>query len=362
MTRRLMVLLGTKKGAFLLDVAPERRADPGAWRLRGPFCEAWPLNHLVFDPATGAIHGAGGNPWFGPAVWRSDDLGGTWSHASEGLTFGEGEPAVTNVWRVTPAHGALYAGVEPAGLFRSTDGGRSWSHVAGLRAHPSRPGWMEGAGGLICHTILAHPNDPLRMWVAISAAGCFATEDGGLTWEARNRGVAADFLPDPDPETGQCVHRIAHAAGDPERLWQQNHCGVYRSDDAGRSWVRLDAPLPSEFGFAIVAHPRDRDAAFTIPLKDPDQGRFMPDARMAVWATGDGGSTWEARRTGLPQENAYLSVLRGAFASDPLTPFGLYAGTSSGALFASADEGGTWTRIIDLLPPIHSVETALVDA
>lgn len=364
MTARLLVLLGTRKGAFILEADPARRADPGAWTLRGPFCAAWPINHLAHDPASGALLGAAGSPWFGPAVWRSDDLGATWSHASEGLTYGEGEPAVKAGWHITPAHGVIWLGTEPAGLFRSTDGGRSWSHVEGLRAHPSRATWMEGAGGLICHTILAHPTDPQRAWVAISAAGCFATEDGGATWQARNRGVAADFLPDPDPETGHCVHKMVMAADDPERLYQQNHCGVYRSDDAGRRWERLDdaGRLPSEFGFPIVAHPRDRDTVFTIPLNGPEQGRYVPDARMAVWTTRDAGASWQDLRAGLPQAHAYLGVLRDAMANDTLDPFGLYAGTGNGQLYASPDEGRSWARIADSLPAILSVETALVDA
>ncbi len=221
---------------------------------------------------------------------------------------------------------------------------------------------MPGNGGLICHTILAHPTDPDRMWVAISSVGCFATEDGGKTWEARNRGVRADFMPDPYPETGQCVHKMAMAAGLPDRLYQQNHCGTYRSDDAGRTWLCLDAGLPSTFGFPAVAHPRDPDTFFTIPLNGAEQGRYVPDAQMAVWRTTDCGSTWTPLREGLPQSNAYLGVLREAMASDELDPFGLYFGTSTGQVFASPDEGAHWTRIADLLPPILSVETAVVDA
>ncbi len=362
MTRRSLVLLGTKKGAFILEGDPERRDPADAWRLRGPLCEGWPINDFRHDAATGTLYAGGGSPWYGAAVWRSEDLGQTWSHSSAGLTYGDDGPTMRSVWHLTPAHGVLYAGVEPAGLFRSDDGGATWAHVEGLTNHPTRSTWAPGNGGLICHTILAHPTDPQRLWVGISAVGCFATEDGGLTWEARNRGVRADFLPDPHPETGQCVHKMVLAPGEPERLYQQNHCGTYRSDDAGRVWVCLDEGLPSTFGFPIVAHPRDADTIFTIPLNGDDKGRFAPGASLAVWRTTDRGASWTALREGLPQTDAYVGVLREAMATDALDPFGIYFGTSTGQLFASADEGRSWGLIAGFLPPILSVSTALVEA
>jgi photosystem II stability/assembly factor-like uncharacterized protein len=360
MGRRLLILVGTKKGAFILE-GDERRLD---WTVRGPLCEGWPVTHVAQDPATGALVAGTGSPWFGPAVWRSDDLGATWSHSSEGLTYGdaEGDPKVVRVWNVTAAHGALYAGVEPAGLFRSSDGGATWAHVAGLRQHPTAPSWQPGNGGLCLHSIVAHPTDPERLWVGISAVGVFATDDGGATWEARNKGVRADFMPDPYPETGQCVHRLVMASGMPDRLYQQNHCGTYRSDDAGRAWTSLEGNgLPSTFGFPMVVHPRDPDTAYTIPLNGADQGRYVPGAALAVWMTRDAGASWTALRDGLPQEDAYVGVLRGAMAVDNADPFGIYFGTGTGQLFASADEGRSWRRIADLLPPISSVETAAVD-
>lgn len=359
---RLLVLIGTRKGAFILEGDPARRADAAAWQLHGPFCETWPINHVVHDPRSGAIYAAGGSPWYGAAVWRTEDLGASWTHSSAGLTYGDDGPAMRAAWHVTPAHGALYAGVEPAGLFRSGDDGATWQHVEGLRRHPSRASWQAGGGGLICHTILSHPTDPARMWVAISAAGCFATEDGGETWSPRNRGIRADFLPDPPPETGHCVHKMVLASGLPDRIYQQNHSGTYRSDDAGRSWQSLDDGLPSTFGFPMAAHPRDPDTVFTVPLNGDDRGRYVPDARMAVYRTSDGGATWSDLRAGLPQSNAYLGVLREGLAADALEPAGVYVGTSTGQLFASADEGAHWQRIADLLPPITSIETALVDA
>ena len=358
MAARLLLLVGTKKGAFILDGDESRRS----WSLRGPLCEGWPIQHLNFDPASGALFAGGGNPWYGPAVWRSDDLGATWSHSSEGLSYGDDGPAIRTVWNVTPAHGVIYAGVEPAGLFRSQDGGRTWEHVRGLTEHPTRPTWQPGNGGLCLHTIVPHPDDPQRMWVGISAVGCFATEDGGATWQVRNQGVRADFMPDPYPETGQCVHKMALAAGRPDRIYQQNHCGQYRSDDAGRTWQSIEAGLPSSFGFPVGAHPRDPDTLWTVPLNGAEKGRFVPDARMAVWRSRDAGATWTELRDGLPQQDAYLSVLREAMAVDGLDPAGVYIGTSSGELFASADEGDHWQSLEAHLPPIWSLETALVEA
>ena len=362
MPQRLLVLVGTRKGAFILAGDPDRRDRPDGWQLSGPLCEGWPINHFGFDRSSGALLAGGGNPWYGPAVWRSEDLGATWTHSSEGLTYGEDGPAMRAVWHVEPVGKTLYAGVEPAGLFKSDDGGTTWTHVQGLRDHPSRPGWVPGNGGLICHTILAHPDDPQRMWVGISAVGCFATEDGGATWEARNKGVRADFNPDKYPETGQCVHKMVAAAGRPERLYQQNHCGTYRSDDAGKTWICLDEGLPSTFCFPIVAHPTDPDTVFTIPLNGDDRGRYVPEAKLAVWRTTDEGAHWSALREGLPTGKAFVGVLRESMARDDLQPFGLYFGTSTGQLFASGNEGASWTRLADLLPPITSVETAIVDA
>jgi hypothetical protein len=194
---RTMLLVGTTKGAFILDSGTDR----SSWSIRGPLCEGWPIHDLQWDPATRSIYAGGGSVWYGPAVFRSDDLGETWTHSSEGINYGDDGPKIPTVWNVTPAHGSIYAGVEPAGLFRSDDGGATWRHVAGLREHPSRPGWQPGAGGLICHTIVPHPTEAEKMWVAISAVGTFATEDGGASWEARNRGVVNSNTQDPYTET-----------------------------------------------------------------------------------------------------------------------------------------------------------------
>ena len=357
---QVLVLVGTKKGTFLLKSDAARRD----WALSGPFCATSPIQHAIGDPETGTIYAAAGDAWFGPAVWKSTDLGETWTHSSEGLAYAEGEEPVKAAWSLAKRDGVLYAGVEPAGLFKSTDDGQTWSHVAGLRAHPSRPEWTAGGGGLILHHIVPHPREPAKLWVGISAAGVFYTEDGGETWEPRNRGTRADYNPEDRryPEFGQCVHSLALAPGDAERLYQQNHCGMYRSDDGGRQWTSIEAGLPSTFGFPSAAHPRDPDTLFLLPLNGDIQGRYMPDAKAAVWRTRDGGASWTALRNGLPQEHAYFGVLRQALATDRLEPSGVYFGTGGGTLFASADEGESWQPLAQHLPPISSVETLVIDA
>lgn len=360
MPTRVFVLLGTRKGAFIL----ESDANRSQWSLRGPFCDAWPMNHVIADPTTGAIHAGGGNAWFGPAVWTSQDLGETWTHSSAGLAYAEGETPVAAVWSLAPNRGRLYAGVEPAGLFESRDGGTTWTHIQGLRAHPSRPNWQPGAGGLILHSIVPHPGNDDDIWVGISSAGVFASTDGGRSWQPRNTGVRCDFLPEGSryPEFGQCVHCLVMAPGKSGRLYQQNHCGMYRSDDGGASWQSIEAGLPSSFGFPAAAHPRDPDSLFLLPLNGDTAGRYVPNGQAAVWRTRNGGAGWQALRRGLPQENAFFGVLRQAMATDCLEPAGVYAGTNTGTLFASSDEGETWAPIAQHLPPILSVETQVLDA
>lgn len=359
MTERVLVLLGTRKGAFVA----ESDASRGTWELRGPFCETWPINHLVADPVSGTIYGAGGNGWLGPAIWRSEDLAVTWTHSSAGLAYEPGEDPIQSAWSVAPAGGSLYAGVEPAGLFRSDDRGLTWRHVAGLRDHPSRPHWQPGGGGLILHSLLAHPMDGKQLWVGISTAGVFHTADGGETWQPRNHGTRCDFLPEEQryPEYGQCVHCLVMAPGIAERLYQQNHCGMYRSDDGGQHWTSIEAGLPSSFGFAAAAHPRDPATLYLLPLNGDSAGRYVPDGKAAVWRTRNGGESWEALRQGLPQANAFFGVLRQAMATDRLDPAGVYFGTNTGSLFASNDEGESWICIAQHLPTICSVETLVVD-
>jgi photosystem II stability/assembly factor-like uncharacterized protein len=360
MASRTLILLGTKKGAFILEAdAARERVE-----VRGPYCESMPILHLAWDAERGALLAGAGSPWYGPVVWRSTDLGETWTQSSAGLSYGEGEdaPKLERVWNVTAVGPTVYAGVEPAGLFRSDDGGTTWAHVAGLREHPSRPEWMPGNGGLILHSIVPHPSDPRRMWVGISAVGVFHTADGGMTWEPRNRGVRADYLPDPYPEVGVCVHKFGLHRERPGVLYQQNHSGVYRSRDGGLSWQDANDGLPSHFGFALGVHPHDPRTFWTVPLNGDDKGRFMPDGAAAVWVTHDEGDTWERQSDGLPQSNAYLGVLREAMAVDANDPAGVYVGTSTGQLFGSADEGRTWRLMADFLPPISSVEAVVLKA
>jgi hypothetical protein len=360
MTSRVFVLLGTKKGAFTLESDAGRRD----WSLRGPFCEAWPMNHVIADSSSGTIYAGGGNEWFGPAVWKSSDLGQSWTHSSDGLSYAAGEEAISAVWSLASRDGLLYAGVQPAGLFSSDDQGASWTQVSGLRAHPTRPKWQPGGAGLILHSIVTHPEDPGQMWIGISAAGVFYTADGGQTWSPRNSGTRCDYLPEAEryPEFGQCVHCLVMASNRPDRLYQQNHCGMYRSEDGGQHWESIEAGLPSSFGFPAVAHPRDPSTLFLLPLNGDIAGRYVPEAKAAVWRTRDAGARWEAMRNGLPQQNAFFGVLRQAMAADRLDPAGVYAGTNTGSLFASADEGESWTSIAQHLPPILSVETLVVDA
>lgn len=354
----VLTLVGTKKGAFILR-SDEARKN---WSLEGPFCEMWPMNHVIADAESGAIYGGGGNEWFGPAVWRSTDLGKTWSHSSRGLAYAAGEEPISAVWSLSAGHGRLYAGVAPAGLFSSKDGGETWAEIEGLRRHPTRPEWQAGGAGLILHSIVPDPRSEKNIWVGMSSVGVFSTEDGGETWVPRNSGVRCDYLPDDQkyPEFGQCVHCLVMAPGGSGRLYQQNHCGMYRSDDGGQNWASIEDGLPSSFGFPAAVHPRDPETLYLVPLNGDTKGRFVPDAAAAAWVTRDGGATWADKRAGLPQKNAYVNVLRQAMAVDRLEPAGVYFGTGAGEVYASRDEGETWTCIAERLPGISSIATLVV--
>ena len=343
-----LLLIGTRKGLFLA-----RSEDRKSWTIDGPHCDMWPVNHAIYNPATGAIHAAASSPWYGPAVWTSPDLGVTWSHSSDGLAF-DAETPVANLWSVAATGNDVYIGTDPAGLFRSGDGGASFAHVATLRDHPTAAKWLPGNAGLILHSLIA---DGPRLAVAISVGGVYVSEDAGETWDLR-----ADGLPTPDPVDfyHTCVHHLDIAGGQFGRFFQQNHQGQFRSDDAGRSWVDVGPGLPSSFGFGSATHPRDPSTFFAFPLNGDSIGRFAPDAAVAIWRTRDAGLTWQPCRNGLPQEHAYLAAFRQAMATDTNPSVGVYFGTTTGEVFASADEGDSWGIVASYLPGVLSVEAAVL--
>jgi hypothetical protein len=269
-----------------------------------------------------------------------------------------------NIWQITLGRpdepNVLYCGVEPAALFETRDAGETWSLVRGLFDHPQRPRWMPGNGGLALHTILLDPADNQRLYVAISAGGVYRTNDGGQTWTAQNRGIRAMFMPDKSPEFGQCVHKIAMHPGRPERLFLQNHWGVYRSDNGADDWTDIGNGLPSDFGFVTVMHPRNPDCAYIVPVES-DEFRCACEGRLRVYRTRNGGASWEPLMRGLPQKRAYETVLRDAMTADSFDPVGIYFGTRSGQLFASRDEGRTWQKILEGLPSVVCVRSAVVE-
>ncbi|MBN9670023.1 WD40/YVTN/BNR-like repeat-containing protein [Roseibium aggregatum] len=376
----ISLLIGTTKGAFLICGGTDRTG----WTVRGPFCDGWPINHVIGDGDSGTIWAGGGGDWNGAGVWRSTDGGETWevtrltkgtlddwaANDPETAKFLNWEPQnppfgdmFTQIWSLGFAHGTLYAGTKPAKFLASQDRGVTFEHLDGLANHPSSDSWNPGAAGLVLHTIVSDPQDPQKLWIAISAAGVFASEDGGKSWERRNRLSNAaqceghDHPAAPrDGETGHCVHNMMRAPGDGDLLYQQNHHGVFRSADGGRSWDDITGGLPSAFGFPLRVHPRHAETLWTVPLNGDTRGRYPPDAAAAVWKSSDGGRTWQARRHGLPQTACFFTVLRQAMAGDSRDPAGLYFGTNTGSVFASLDEGESWQEIARHLPTILSVE------
>lgn len=355
----VLVLVGTRDGSYLFWSDPARRR----WH-RSEHHAGSSVNALSYDRRTGAIYAAtnGSSSGGGMAIRRSLDRGATWSTLPTDMRFDDDRRA-WQIWQVEPGHpsrpGELWAGTREAGLFHSCDDGATWQGVRGLNDHPTQPAWHEGGAGIILHTIVIDPQAPGRMFVCVSAGGIYRTEDGGATWQPINRGVRADFLPDACPVAGHCPHKLVLHPARPAVLFQQNHCGVYRSDDRGDSWVDISDGLSSRFGFPIAVHPHHPDTIYVVPHVS-DTHRVVPGGRMAVWRSRSGGESWEPLTDGLPSGSARLTILRESLAADACDPAGIYVGTAAGQLFYSRDEGDRWELLADSLPAVVSVNAATV--
>jgi photosystem II stability/assembly factor-like uncharacterized protein len=351
------ILVGTKKGLFVL------RGEPGSpFEIASRSFAGEPIDFAMRDPRTGRYLASMTSPFYGPKLLLADDPAGDWEQAA-GLELPEdaGQP-LARIWTIVAgeADGLLYAGGDPGVLFESRDGGASWELSRSLWEQPSRETWQPGGGGLCLHSIVPWPGDPQRLALAISAVGVWLSDDGGETWRNGNDGLVPRYLPEEAREgaLALCVHNVHRSPVRPERLFLQFHGGVYRSDDAGESWVEIGAGLPSDFGFPLVVDPDDPDCAYVIPLV-ADLDRVTPDGRVRVYETRDAGATWTARGDGLPDRHAYLTVLRQAFDRDGSGAWlGLYFGATSGEVFGSADAGATWFTAATHLPPVHSVRVA----
>jgi photosystem II stability/assembly factor-like uncharacterized protein len=358
-----LLMVGTMKGAFLF----RSDASRARWQRGGPYFPGNAVYAMAYDGRAGRrrLWAAPESFHFGAVMRSSDDFGKTWSDGeTANVRFPEDTGAsLKRVWQITPARpdepDVLYAGVEPAALFESRDGGKQWSLVRGLWDHPHRPQWQPGGGGMCLHTVLLDPTRRERIHVAISTAGVYRTDDGGRSWRTAHKGVRAQFLPNKHPEFGQCVHKIARHPARPERLYLQNHWGLYRTDDAGDSWTDVANGVPSDFGFGMAVHPQDPDTAYIVPLES-DEFRCTPEGRLRVYRTRDAGKSWQPMTRGLPQKDALETVLRDALTTDGFEKAGVYFGTRSGKLFASRDSGTSWTQLADGLPPIVCVKTAAV--
>ena len=355
-----LLLVGTRKGVFLL----ESNGDRQKWELRGPFCEGWPVYHAVHDPSSGAIYAAAASEWHGSAVWRSPDLGETWTHSSEGIAYDpDSGRKVSKVSTLAVNNGRVLVGVEAPGIFESRDDGATWSLLSTLEGQPGSEGWDDPAnqppGHLGISALMFDGDDASRFWAIVQGIGLFETTDDASSWTPRNKGLRADW-PRPHEDVGFCIHKLVRSPVDGDRMFQQNHVGMHRSDDTGETWTEITEGLPTEFGFAAATHPHDRETFWVVPL-DPGHGRTMPDGHAAVWRTRDAGSSWQQLDRGLPQQDAHVGVLREAMAIDPHDVPGLYFGTSTGQLFASTDEGESWSEIASYLPSISSVEVAVLD-
>lgn len=361
------VLVGTKKGAFILTADGKRER----WTVSEPHFAGWELYHVKGSPADpDRLWASQSSGWFGQQIQRSDDGGATWNPVGNAFPY-DGVPGThqwydgtphpwefKRVWHLEPSRtdpDTVFAGVEDAALFRSTDGGATWTELSGLRKHGSGPNWAPGAGGMCLHTILVDPVDPARIYIAISAAGAFRSDDDGATWKPINKGLHSLYIPDPTAEVGHCVHRIAMHPSRPSTLYMQKHWDVMRSDDAGESWREISGNLPTDFGFPIDVHAHEPETVYVVPIKS-DSEHFPLDGKLQVWRSRSGGDEWEACTKGLPQKDCYVNVLRDAMAVDQLDDCGIYFGTTGGAVYCSPDGGDTWQAIVENLPPVLSVE------
>ena len=386
----IRVLVGTKKGAFILTADAKR----DNWSVSGPHFAGWEIYHVKGSPVDpDRIYASQSSSWFGQVIQRSSDGGKTWEQPASagepttdesGMPRGEsnkfvydtspatGRPLTTHqwydgtqhpwefarVWHLEPSlddPDTVYAGVEDAALFRTTDGGKSWHELPGLRGHESGPQWQPGAGGMCLHTILLDPNDRNRIYTAISAAGTFRSDDGGKSWQPINRGLNSNFMPNPTAEVGHCVHRIAMHPSRPQTLFMQKHWDIMRSDDAGQSWTEVSGDLPSDFGFPIDVHAHEPETIYVVPIKS-DSEHYPPEGKLRVYRSRTGGGDWEPLTRGLPQQDCFVNVLRDAMAVDSLDPCGVYFGTTGGQVYASADSGDRWEPIVSHLPSVLSVE------
>ena len=365
------VLVGTRKGAFVLGSDGKREQ----WDVSGPYFAGWEIYHLKGSPADpDRMYASQTSGWFGQVIQRSDDGGVTWEPTGNEFNY-QGEAGThqwydgtphpwefARVWHLEPSlddPDTVYAGVEDAGLFRSTDGGRQWQELSGLRGHKSGPSWQPGAGGMCLHSIILDPKDPNRMFIAISAAGAFRTDDGGKTWKPINRGLYSQYIPDPRAEVGHCVHHVAMNPSRPGVLFMQKHWDIMRSDDAGENWREVSGNVPTDFGFVIDVHAHEPETIYVVPIKS-DGEHFVPDGRLRVYRSRTGGDEWEALTNGLPQSNCYVNILRDAMAVDSLDSCGVYFGTTGGQVYCSADAGNTWNPIVRDLPAVLSVEVQTV--
>lgn len=355
----ILVMVGTMKGVWLFQSDASRET----FEVTGPHLKGREIYSIAYDQGNGRILAGASSFHWGALVCRSEDLGENWIEPDEGnVKFPEGADwSIKRVWQLEPAGDGseVFAGVEPAALFRSEDGESTFDLVKGLYDHPHRTTWQPGGGGLCLHTIVRHPQDQSRMYVAISTGGVYRTADGGATWSPANNGVRVEFAPEKHPEYGQCVHKIAMNPSMPNRFYLQNHFGLYRSDDGADSWEDIANGVPSDFGFPIVVHPHDPETAYVIPLQ-ADVFRAMPEGKCRVYRTRNAGKSWEPLTKGLPQEDAFITVVRDGFTADSLDPAGLYFGTRNGILFASSDEGDSWRTLAENLPPIVCVKTAII--